>query len=392
MPHYTYLIIGSGMTADSAVKGIRQVDPNGSIGMMSTSPYPPYNAPPLSKGLWKKLAFERIWRKTENLTVEFHLNCTATLLDIQNKQITDDQGTTFTFDKLLLATGGSPRQLPFGKDEIIYFRTLDDYKRLRSLTDTHQKFAVMGGGFIGSEVATVLSLHQKQVVMLFPEAGIGWRAFPPDLSEFLNNYYRQKGVEILAGEMVAGLEKQGDTITLKTQSGKTIQADGVVAGLGILPGAELAKTAGLTVENGIVVDELLRTSHPEIYAAGDVANFYSPALGKRIRVEHEDNANTMGSIAGQNMAGSTLPYHHIPYFYSDYFDLIYQGVGELDSRLEMVVDWQEPYRKGVIYYLDKGRVRGVLLWNILRQIDEGRRLIADPGPFKPEDLKGKIPK
>ena len=122
---------------------------------------------------------------------------------------------------------------------------------------------------------------------------------------------------------------------------------------------------------------------PDIYAAGDVANFFSPALEKRLRVEHEDNANTMGREAGRAMAGKASPYHHLPFFYSDLFDLGYEAVGELDPRLETVADWKEPHREGVVYYLREARVRGVLLWNVWGQVEAARQLIAAPGPFEP---------
>src|SRR5690606_31819362 len=133
------------------------------------------------------------------------------------------------------------------------------------------------------------------------------------------------------------------------------------------------------------------TSRPDIYAAGDVASFYNPALETRLRVEHEDNANTMGKLAGQAMAGEMVAYHHLPFFYSDLFELGYEAVGELDSRLETVATWLEPYRDGVVYYLREGRVRGVLLWNVWEQVEAARALITQPGPFGPENLKGRLP-
>ncbi len=135
MPSYKYLIVGGGMTADAAVRGIRQVDANRAIGLISAEPSPPYNRPPLSKGLWQSAKIESIWRKTESQGVEFHLGRKAQTLDSRNKRITDDQGTVYTFDKLLLATGGSPSRLPFGDDQIIYFRNLQDYQRLRGLAE-----------------------------------------------------------------------------------------------------------------------------------------------------------------------------------------------------------------------------------------------------------------
>ncbi len=396
MTNYTYLIVGGGMTADAAVHGIREIDPGGSIGLLSAEGHAPYDRPPLSKKLWKGKPLESIWRQTESQGVALHLGRTVRHLDPQNKRVTDDQGTTYGYGKLLLATGGTPRHLPFGGEQIIYFRTLDDYQHLRALTTTGQHFAVIGGGFIGSEVAAALAMNGKNVVMAFPEAGIGSRMFPPDLATFLNDFYRQKGVEVLPGQMVDGLETRGGRVVLKVRNAqgdgeREVAADGVVAGIGIQPNVELAQAAGLEVENGIRVDASLRTSHPDIYAAGDVANFYNPALDKRLRVEHEDNANTMGRLAGQAMAGRTVTYDHLPFFYSDLFELGYEAVGEVDSRLETVADWKQPYREGVVYYLRDGRVRGVLLWNVWEQVDAARKLIAEPGRFGPDSLKGRLP-
>jgi NADPH-dependent 2,4-dienoyl-CoA reductase/sulfur reductase-like enzyme len=312
-------------------------------------------------------------------------------VDARTKQVTDDQGTVYSFEKLLLATGGTPRRLPLGSDHIIYYRSLDDYQRLRALTARGQQFAIIGGGFIGSEIAAALAMNGKKVTMLFPEAGIGARIFPPDLGHFLNEFYHEKDVEVLSGEQVSDLAVTEGRTILKTRSGREVTVDGVVAGIGIQPNDALAEAIGLQVDNGILVDESLRTQHEAIYAAGDVANFYNPALRTRLRVEHEDNANTMGRAAGRAMAGEASPYHHLPFFYSDLFDLGYEAVGDVDARLETVVDWEEPYRKGVVYYLRNSRVRGVLLWNTLGQVDAARALIGEPGPFRPSDLKGRLP-
>ena len=211
--------------------------------------------------------------------------------------------------------------------------------------------------------------------------------FPHDLSQHLNRYYAEKGVELLAGDVVTTLRKEGGGFILQTQRGRTVRADGVVAGIGIEPNVLLAQRTGLQVENGIVVNQSLRTSDPSIFAAGDVANFYNPALGQRIRVEHEDNANTMGFQAGQSMAGCDVSYDHLPFFYSDLFDLGYEAVGQLDPRLDTLADWKEPFREGVVYYLREGRVRGVLLWNTWEQVNAARQLIASQSVLHPEDLK-----
>lgn len=391
MPHYKYLIVGAGMTADSAARGIRETDRDGSIGMIGSESHPPYDRPPLTKKLWKGKPLDIIWRGTSDLGVELHLGREVQVIDRENRHVIDDQKTEYTYDKLLLATGGTPRRFPFGEVDTIYYRTLDDYRNLRALTETKNRFAVIGGGFIGTEIAAALSMVGKEVVMLFPEKELGGKVFPHDLAEFLSDFYRRKGIRLVTEAMVIGLEKKDGFLVVMTRENDEILVDAVVAGLGIKPNTELARTAGLDVGNGIIVDEYLRTSHADIYAAGDVAFFFNPALGKRMRVEHEDNANAMGRHAGRNMAGLNEPYHYIPSFYSDLFELGYEAVGELDSHLETVSDWQEPYRKGVVYYLGEGRVRGVLLWNVWKQVEAARRLLAEPGPFRPDDLKGRLP-
>jgi NADPH-dependent 2,4-dienoyl-CoA reductase/sulfur reductase-like enzyme len=148
---------------------------------------------------------------------------------------------------------------------------------------------------------------------------------------------------------------------------------------------------GLAGDNGIVVDAQLRTSDADIYAAGDVANFPAAALGRRLRVEHENAALAMGERAGRGMAGPDAPYDELPYFYSDLFELGYEAVGTLDARLQTVEQWVTPYREGVVYYLDAGRVRGVLLWNTWDQVEAARKLIAEPGPFDAGSVRGRLP-
>jgi len=390
MKHYQYLIIGGGLTGDAAVRGIRELDAEGSIGMFSMEPDPPYTRPSLSKGLWKGSPLEKIWRNTQNLSVELHVGSRVTQLDPLEKCIRIENGEEYTFDKILLALGGSPNRLPFGGDNIIYYRNLQDYHRLRALSEHGEKFLVIGGGFIGSEIAAALTMIGKKTVMVFPEETIGSAIFPNELAYYLNDYYRQKGVELVTNDVVVSLEENGSRFTVRTRTGRTFEVDGVVAGIGIRPNLELAKQAGLQVENGIMVNEHLLTSAPDVLAAGDVANFCHSALGKRVRVEHEDNALKMGKLAGRNMAGANETYTHVPMFYSDLFQLGYEAVGELNRRMQTVTDWQASFDKGVIYYLENGRVRGVLLWNVWKQTDAARALMAEAGPFTAADLKGRL--
>lgn len=389
MKHYKYLIIGGGLAGDAATRGIRELDLDGSIGLISAEIDPPYMRPNLSKGLWKGRPIEKIWRKTEE-RAELLLGRTVTTLDTTTKTVKDDKGDEYTYDKLLIATGGSPIRLPFGLVDITYFRDLQDYRRLRKMADEKNRFVVIGGGFIGSEIAAALTMAGKQVTMIFLEDAIGGRVFPSDLAHHLNEYYREKGVDVIANDSVASIQTDGDRLTVQTGSGRAIDADGIVAGIGIRPNVSLAQEAGLNVENGIVVNESLQTSAPDVFAAGDAANFFHIALGKRARVEHEDNAVAMGKLAGRNMAGANETYAHVPMFYSDLFDLGYEAVGEMSSTMEIVSDWDDKFKKGVIYYLADGRVRGVLLWNVWKKLGDARALLMEKGPFKAEDLKGRI--
>ena len=386
MAESRYLIVGGGMTGDAACRGIREIDPDGSICVVGAEPHPPYSRPPLSKALWQGRDEAVIWRGTADLGVELVLGRRIVELDLDGRRAVDDAGESYRYERLLLATGGVPRRLPAGGDDVVYFRTLDDYRRVRSAAAEGAAFVVVGGGFIGSEVAAALAASGCRVTMVFPEGGIGARLFPPALADFVTGYYREKGVEVLPGELVDGIENG----VVRLGGGRMLEADAVVAGLGIVPAADIADAAGLPVDDGIVVDELGRAGGREdVFAAGDVARFPARALGgKLIRVEHEDNANSHGRAVGANMAGANVPYTNLPFFYSDLFELGYEAVGEVDSRLETEAQWVEPNRKGVVCYVDPDRrPRGFLLWDVWGKVDAARALIAAGEPIAREQLE-----
>ncbi|HET6438139.1 MAG TPA: FAD/NAD(P)-binding oxidoreductase [Anaeromyxobacter sp.] len=378
-----HLIVGGGMTGHAAAQAIRELDPHASIELVGAEPHRPYARPPLTKGLWLGKPEESIWLP-EVPGLSLHLGRRVVSIDPAGREVRDDQGAVHRFDRLLLATGGTPRRLPFGGDRVIYLRTLADQRKLRAVQG--RRVVVIGGGFIGSEIAASLAQSEKEVTLLFPEGRIGARAYPADLSEFVTRTFVERGVRVLAGQTVKAIEERGEATVVRTGSGEDLLADVVVAGLGVTPEMTLARAAGLLCSDGVEVDERLETSAPGVFAAGDVARFPSGALGLRIRVEHEDAALSTGRAAGRNMAGAGERYEHLPFFYSDMFDLGYEAVGLLDARLETVAAWKTPFKEGTVYYLDANRVRGVLSWGIFGQMDAARALISGRRPVARAEL------
>jgi NADPH-dependent 2,4-dienoyl-CoA reductase/sulfur reductase-like enzyme len=374
---YRYLVVGGGMAGDAACRGIRDVDTEGTIGLVGAEQHEPYARPPLTKALWKGKPEDSIWRRTSQFDVDFQLGRKVVSLDLDARTATDDAGESYGYERLLLTTGGEPRRLPSAPEGVIFFRTVDDYRHLRALAGNGVRVAVVGGGFIGSEIAAALAMNGCTVTILFPGAGIGAKLFPEDLARFVNGYYEEQGVKVLADETVSAIEKSGDDFRVTTESGKTVDADAVVAGLGIVPRTDLAEAVGLPVDDGVLVDELGRVDgRADVFAAGDVARFPVPALGGTRRVEHEDHANTHGRHVGANMAGAGKPYEHLPFFYSDLFELGYEAVGDVDSRRRTLAEWAEPHRKGVVGYVDDdGNAVGFLLWDVWDKVDAARELI-----------------
>ncbi|MFX0144204.1 MAG: NAD(P)/FAD-dependent oxidoreductase, partial [Candidatus Hodarchaeota archaeon] len=389
-----YLIIGGGMAADAAVHSIRHNDPEGTIGLISSENDPPYARPPLSKSLWTgDEEIEDIDLGTSEADIQMHLGLMATKIDRANKKVIDNKGNKYSYNRLLIATGGTPRKLPNVDEKgIIYYRNLSDYEKLKAFVDKNNTFGVIGGGFIGSEIAAGIKMYKSDVdvTMIFPESGICALIFPKTLSDHLNDYYMENGIKVLKNELVTNITSKDKGYIVETKSGKKLEFDTVIAGLGITPNIKIAEEANLEVKDGIVVNKYLQTNDPAIYAAGDVANYRNPALDKFIRVEHEENALMMGEIAGENMTGKETPFDHLSLFYSDLFELGYEAVGLLNSKFEIVEDWREPLEEGIIYYLLQGRVQGVLLWNVWEKDEEARELIAEPGPFTPKDLMNRI--
>jgi len=395
---FTYILVGGGLAGSSAIQGIRELDKKGSILLIGSEPHLPYDRPPLTKKLWfGKKKVEEIFLHTpefyENNNVATALGVTVTSLDARKKTVRDDKGRTYSYEKILLATGGSPRVLPIpggNAGGIYYYRVLDDYLRMKQEASAGKSAVIIGGGFIGSEIAAALAINNIKVIMVFPDLYLVGRIFPQGLGMALQAHYRDRGITVLNGEKPASFAKKDGRFLTRTESGKEIESDMVIVGIGIALSLDLARSAGLQTADGIIVDGYLQASLPGVYAAGDIAYFPYRALGKQTHVEHWDNALSQGRQAGRNMAGAHEPYDHMPYFFSDLFEFGYEAVGEVDSRLDIVTDWQKENDTGVIYYLREGKVRGVMMCNVWEKVEAARELIRSGKTMTREGLRGLI--
>jgi NADPH-dependent 2,4-dienoyl-CoA reductase/sulfur reductase-like enzyme len=384
---YQYVIVGGGDASAAAIAGIRAHDRSGNILLISRENFPPYHRPPLSKGLWSgktkrdelPIHDEAFYREHR---VDLVLRREAVELDPDHRRLWDDHGATYDYGKLLLATGLRPRRLEVegGDSEgVHYYRTLEDYLYLADYLPRFQHALVVGSGFIGMEIAAALRMSGKEVTLLYPGEYPLQRVLPRDLGLFVADYYRDKGVETVSGEGLARIEERAELIAYTT-AGNDITTQIILAGIGAEPVTDLAEGAGLDVGNGIEVDEYARTSDPNIYAAGDVAEFPYVVLGKRMRIEHENHAVEHGTVAGANMAGANQPYTIMPYFYSDLFELGWEAVGQVDSSLDAHPVWKDEHREGIVFYLQDDVIRGVLLWNVWDHVPWARDMIRDARP------------
>lgn len=391
---YDYLIIGGGMVADSAARGIREIDGTGSIGILGADPDEPYTRPALSKKLWTDSEFGRDQVPLDTASdtgAQVHTGVSVASVDRSRASVTTESGDHYEYGDLLLATGAEPMRIDLAPSpRVVYFRTFSDYRALRELTRTAEHIAVVGGGYIGTELASALSLQGVKVTLVTSADILGAHMFPPTLAAGFDKGFAEHGVTVRRGTKVTAGAEASARVQLQLDDGTTLEADGAVFGLGVQPRTELADGAGLAVADGIVVDELLRTADEHVYAAGDVANYPDAILGRR-RVEHVDNATEMGKAAGRNMAGAAEPYSYTPYFYSDIYDDGYQAIGTVSTSMSTIEDWKSVGKEGVVYYLDdQAVVRGVLMWNVWEGLDVARTLLAEKKPQTEQSLRGLI--
>jgi NADPH-dependent 2,4-dienoyl-CoA reductase/sulfur reductase-like enzyme len=331
-----YLLIGGGLASGQAAKQLREIDPAGSITLVGEEPYVPYDRPPLSKEFLRgEKPRDELFFDPEQYFhdhgIELILSVAVQRLDATNKIATLANGEAFAFEKALIATGGRPLRLELPGGDlpgVHYLRTIDDSAAIAAEAAQGKRAVIIGAGFIGMEVAASLTQQGVQVAVIEALPHIWARFADATLAGFFQDYCAQRGVTFHTSEMVAEIRGKGRPSSLVTASGKELPCDFVCVGVGIVPNVELAQQAGLKVDTGILVNEYLQTSHPDIYAAGDVASYVDPVFGKRRRVEHWGHAEYCGQLAGQNMAGASNTYGLVTYVWSDIFDLHLEFAGD----------------------------------------------------------------
>jgi NADPH-dependent 2,4-dienoyl-CoA reductase/sulfur reductase-like enzyme len=372
MQTYKYLIIGGGLAGQRACEGIRQADTEGSIALVAQEKHLPYQRPPLSKGyLLGKEGLDKVYLKEESYYaqngIEIAGGVRASGIDPAARSVTLDDGRVLAYESLLLATGGHAWRLPIPGNDlpgVFTLRTIEDADAIRETVRGSKRALVVGGSFIGCEVASSLAQLGLGVTMVFVGSRLLEPIAPPELSVLLHARYEGNGVRILPKhlpEHLGGHEKV-ERVTIRSDDSHLLEVDLVVMGVGIRLNTELARDAGLEMgEKGAVIgDEHLCTSDPHIYAAGDIAAWPAPTFGKRLLVEHWDVARQQGRRAGENMAGEKKAYTALPYFFSDLFDLSFEAWGDLTAWDQTVLRGSLDESRFAFYYFHRGTMVGVL--------------------------------
>ena len=325
------------MVAGYAAKQLVELGlPKGELAILSADNAVPYERPPLSKGfLAGKDTEDAIKINPEDFYkehgIELKLQCEVATVDIERKRLILKNSDEFGFQKLIVATGARPRTLNIPGcrlRNLFYLRTMSDSKDIRNATTRARHAVVIGGGFIGMEVAAVLAQKGIETAMVVNDDRVFKRLFSPEMSSFFESYYAAKGVRLIKSMSVSELRGGEAVSSAVLQDGQIVQCDLVVAGIGVKPAVEVMTNTGLDVGDGILVNEYLQTRHRDVLAAGDVANYQDVLFGKRRRVEHWDNAVSQGQYCARFLMGDRTPFRHVPYFFSDVFDLSYEYWGD----------------------------------------------------------------
>ncbi len=395
------VLVGGGLAAVRAAETLRDEGFDGDLTLIAAEDELPYERPPLSKGVLtgaeqRAVIFphpDRSW--FDERRIDLRLGRAVSAIDPTAQTVTIDGTEQLSYRRLLLATGSSARRLPLpGADaaNVFTLRTVADAERLRAaLASGDRNVVLVGAGWIGLEVASAAVGYGNRVTVVEPQAQPLLAALGPDLGAFFAGLHREHGVSLLLGTGVAGFDTAGAGVSaVRTDAGQTLPADLVVVGVGARPNVELAQAAGLTVDNGILTTAALQTSDPSIYAAGDVANALNPFYGRPVRVEHWENAQSSGPAAAKAMLGQAVSYDHLPFFFSDQYDLGMEFTGLVDGADALVYRGDVGGREFIVFWTAGGRViagMNVNVWDVSEQIGALIRsgsvldpaALADPG-------------
>ncbi|CAN5457486.1 FAD-dependent oxidoreductase [soil metagenome] len=381
----TVLVVGAGQAGGQVVASLRQNGFDGHIVLIGAEPVLPYQRPPLSKSfLAGSLPVERLFLRPpafyEKARVEVMLGVCVTGLDTGHRRVTLDDGRELMFDRLVLATGGRPRPLSCaGADHprLHYLRTVADVEGIRAQLRPGVRLVLIGGGYIGLEIAAVAAKLGLMVTVLESEPTVLARVTCPDVAHFFEDEHRRAGVTIRCAATVTGIEGTSSVARVVIAGGESFDADLVIAGIGLLPNVELASAAGVTCDNGIVVDELCQTSAPGVYAAGDCTRHPSEVYGCQLRLESVHNAIEQAKTAAAAICGSAEPYRQVPWFWSDQYDLKLQTAGLNRGYDQVVIRGDPDTRSFAAFYLRGGRLLAVDAINRPVEFMAAKALIAD---------------
>lgn len=381
----TIVIVGAGQAAAQAIQTLQANEYDGKIVLIGDEPYVPYERPPLSKGLLAgEIELEKLFFKKPTYFAEkgidLRLKTTATGIERAAKRLTLDDGSTLAYDQVLLTTGARVRRISIpGADlpGVHYLRGIDDVLGIRAELAPGKRLVLVGAGYIGLEVAAVANKLGADVTVLEMMDRVMARVVAPPVSAFYDKVHRDAGVDIRLQTGVVAFEGDGRVTAVVTDKGDRVAADMVIVGIGVVPNMELAKDAGLAVDNGIVVDDCGRTSDPDIFAAGDVTNHPNALLGRAIRLESVQNAVSQGRAAALAMLGKPEPYAEVPWFWSDQYDLKLQIAGLSEPTDEAVVRGDPATRKFSVAYLRGGVFVAINTINMLKDFLPAKKLIAE---------------
>jgi 3-phenylpropionate/trans-cinnamate dioxygenase ferredoxin reductase component len=381
----THIIVGASLAGAKAAETLREEGFDGRVVLVGAEDERPYERPPLSKDYLRgEVGREKVYVHDEGFyaehDIELRLNTAAVGLNTANREVTLDDGDVLRYDRLLLATGSEPRRLAISGaelDGVMYLRSVHDSDLLHKRVDHGGAVVVVGAGWIGAEVAASARQRGLEVTVIEPASVPLERVMGAEVGAIYRDIHTDQGVEMLMGTGVEAFEGDNAVERVRTSDGRLIECDFVVVGVGVQPRIQLAATAGLEVDNGIVVDEHLQTSAPGVFAAGDVANAHHPFYGERIRVEHWANALHQGPAAARNMLGQADPFERLPYFFSDQYDVGMEYSGFARDWDRVVFRGDPASREFIAFWISDARVVAGMNVNVWDVNDSIRRLVSD---------------